>query len=515
MKKLYIITLTLGTILLISSCSDFLDRQPLDVLSPDKFETEADVRNAVNGIYRILIQRNEFRVQPLSQDFMSDDAICRDPKYGELLVWRGEQSPKDSRCTLDKWSRNYEGILRANTVLINTPSVYIKDETTKNRYIAEALFLRAYFYADLVDFFGDVPFRTEPEGIDKKESPRVPKETIIANILLDLDQAIQLLPVTYSSPLDYGRATKGAALALKARICLYNNLWDMAITACRDVIALNKYNLHPSYDELFTSAVEKTNKEVIFSAQYISGKATEDLSNIFWSKLSANTSYMMSHNLVEDYYMKSTGLRYNDPNSDYKDTDPFTNRDPRFLYTIIIDEPNMGGTNTGYRIKKLVEENLNPSRIHNNGELDYPLIRYADVLLMLAEALVEQGNYSDNEVIALVDQIRQRGDVNMPTIESVEAKNGKKLSTDELRQIIRHERRVEFPLEGLRMSDIHRWNIGSTAMTDCYSCVKNADGTYGKLVYMTRSFNSTKGYLWPIPLIELQTNPIENNPGYY
>jgi hypothetical protein len=512
MKRFSFIYTATVTAILLFSCSDFLDREPVDVLSPERFSTETDVLNAVNGIYRKLIQRNEHRIQPLSQDFMSDDAICKDPKYGELILWRGEQTPDDDGCVLDKWSRNYAGILRANTVLHNISDVYVKEDSIKNRYMAEALFLRAYFYADLVDFFGDVPFRIEPEGIDKKESPRVAKETVIANILLDLNTAIHYLPVTYSA-VDYGRATKGAAMALKARICLYNGLWDMAISACRDVIALNKYELHPSYAQLFTIDVEKTNKEVIFSAQYIANKNTEGLSNNFWSKLSANTSYLISYNLVEDYYMKSTGLRYDSVNSGYVNTAPFSNRDPRFTYTILLDESNMGKSNTGFRVKKLVEEN--PLKLHNNGELDYPLIRYADVLLMLAVALVESGNYSDGEVISFVNQIRQRPDVQMPSIESVEGKNGKKLSQKELREIIRHERRVEFPLEGLRLSDIKRWDLGETNLTDCYTCVKNQDGTYDKAVFMSRTFNAAKGYLWPIPYIEIQTNPVPNNPGYY
>ena len=521
MKAIKYITGTVLSTLFLCSCSNFLEREPIDFYTPEDISTQNDILQAVNGAYRMLIYKPGDRLQPLSHDFMADDGFCNDMNYGELLVWKGDQTPDDDKCIKDKWERDYAGILRANTVLYYAPTIVGLDETLCKRYMAEAKFLRAYFYADLIEIYGDVPYRTETEGLKKKISPRVDKETILYNILLDLDEAAKDLPEEYDA-VDYGRATKGAAYALKARICLYNHLYDWCIDACRNVIALNLYDLHPSYKELFTVAVEKTNKEYIFTQQFIQGKNSEGLSGIFWTKLSAYSAYQISHNLVEEFYMKSTGLRYDVEGSGYSKFAPYSDRDPRLLYNIKIEQGDMTGKNhTGYKAQKFVDDAANPSGIHRDDEIDYPLIRYADVLLMLAEALVESGSYDYDEVVGLVDRIRQRGDVMMPTIGQVEGKDGP-LSQDELRQVIRHERRVEFPLEGLRYSDIRRWEIGPEALTDCYAVVKITDNSdpenpstyYDKTVFMKRTFNTAKGYLWPIPAIEIQTNPMVNNPGY-
>lgn len=521
MKKALSIPLLCLALSGLGSCSDFLDRDPDGIMTPGDIRLEKDILNALNGTYRALIlDRN----QPFCQDFMGDDAYCNDPGYGELLIWKMEQTPSDMKYTLDKWSRNYEGILRANTVIAYAPGVHFDDASLRARYIAEALVLRAYFYADLIDFYGDVPFRTEPEGLKKRISPRVDRQNVMMNILMDLDNAVGDLPKTYRNPADHGRVTQGAALALKARICLYNKRWDWAVEACREVIGLGVYDLHPSYRELFTPAVEKTNKEYILTQQYVAGKDSEGLSGIFWTKLSAYGAFQIAHNLVEEYRM-TDGRRYDDPLSGYTDTAPYANRDPRLLYTVKVDAvADMSGTShTGYKAQKFVDDAANPDKIHRNDEVDFPLIRYADVLLMLAEALVEKGEYDYDEVTGLVDRIRQRGDVRMPTVAEAEERfAGRRLTREELREAIRHERRVEFPLEGLRYSDIRRWEIGPEALGDCYAIRKVTDDTdpddittrYEKVLFMKRTFNAAKGYLWPVPAIEIQTNPMPQNPGY-
>lgn len=519
MKKIFRFIIFLIIPSMMVSCSDFLDRQPMDFFQPDDINEPEDIEKLLTGTYRTLIYRKNLRVQPLSQDFVADDGYCDLQSYGEQLLWMGEQTPNDGYLEQDKWERNYMGILRANSVIEYAPKIKKLSASLRNRYIAEAKFLRAYFYADLIDYYGDVPYRTEVEGLKEKISPRVDKNVILNNILLDLDEAAEILPVGYENMEDFGRATKGAALALKARVCLYNYKYDWCIKACRAVMDLGKYELHPSYEELFTAKVEKTNREYIFTQQYVAGKSNEQLSGIFWTKFAQWSGYMVSYNLVEEYYMKSTGLRYDSEGSGYTDTTPYVDRDPRLGYTLTLSSGS--DTFTGFKVKKFVDHEANADKIPYNDEVDYPLIRYADVLLMLAEALVESGNYDYYEVCSYVDAVRQRGDVLMPTIENAEGKYHT-LSTDELRDVIRHERRVEFAIEGLRYSDIRRWKIGPEAISDCYSFVKitNTDDPenpftyYEKQLFVKRTFNEAKGYLWPIPAIEIQTNPIPNNPGY-
>lgn len=511
--------------LVLSSCQGFLDREPVDFFYPDNIQTGDDVKNLLTGTYRTLIKQDRDMLMPSSHDFMCDDGFCNSPSYGELQIWRGSQTSYDGYFETEKWTRDYEGILRANSVIYYASQVSDLESGLRDRYMAEAKFLRAYFYADLIEFYGDVPYRTEIEGLKEKISPRVSKDEILNNILLDLDEAAEVLPAQYSSDTDFGRATKGAAYALKARICLYNYKYDWCIEACRKVMELGIYDLHPSYKELFTPAVEKTNKEYIFQQQFVAGRSAEKLSGIFWTKYSAYSAYMVSQNLVDEYYMQSTGLRYDDPESGYNRTSPYSDRDPRLLFTVKVDQGTMTGTeSTGYKLQKFVDDVANASKVHRNDEVDYPLIRYADVLLMLAEALVETGSYDYDEVVGYIDRIRQRSDVLMPTVAEVEGNDGHQLTDEELRDVIRHERRVEFAFEGLRYSDIRRWKIGPEAMTDCYAAViveetdpddpETVTTYYDRKLFMERTFNESKGYLWPIPAIELQTNPMENNPGY-
>lgn len=517
--KVFNIFVQMMTAAAVVSCS-FLDRDPADFITRDDIKVENDVKRVLNGAYSALLMNRE---QPVSLDFITDNGYCNDPKLGENVFWRMAQTPQDTKLTLGKWSRNYAGILRANSVIqyaqdvvypTNANEQYSNGPERRNNQIAQAKILRAYFYADLVDYYGDCPWRTEPEGLVKKISPRVDKNTIINNILLDIDESLEYLPVEYTNPLEYGKITKGAALALKARICLYAGYWNWCIDACRRVKALNVYELEP-YSKLFTEEYEK-NKEYIFTIQYVTDKIAEGASAIWWSKYSASNQYQVSYNLADDFYMID-GRPSDDPESPFSWTDPYAKRDPRLFYTVsryTSAESELTTTSaTGLKMKKLVLEN--PEKIHNNDGQDFPLIRYADVLLMLAEALVETDVYDYAEVCSLVDAVRQREDVGMPKIADAEEKFiGRQLNTDQLRNVVRHERRVELALEGLRMSDIRRWDIGPEAMTDCLA-VRTDGTTWHVINFASREFDHTKGYLWPIPAIEVQNNPMQNNPGYY
>lgn len=512
--------------LLLVSCS-YLDRDPADFITPEEIDVENDVKLLLNGAYAALAI---YKQLPVSLDYISDNGYCNDPNCGENVYWRMAQTPSDTRLTLYLWARDYAGILRANSVIHYAPLVNYSSNTReqfrngperRNNQIAQAKVLRAYFYLDLIDRYGDCPWRTEPEGVERQVSPRVSRETILSNILLDLDEAIPYLPEEYSNPnytnsvAEYGKFTKGAALALKARASLYFGYYDWCIDACREIIGMNRYALEP-FSHLFTEEYEK-NKEYIMTIQYIPDRTAEGASAIWWSRFNSSSQYQISYNLADEFYMLD-GL----PSSKsplFSWTNPYERRDPRLGYTMeryTSGEKEVASIyHTGLKLKKFVSPN--PENIANNDGQDFPLIRYADVLLMLAEALIETDEYDYDEVCSLINQIRTREDVGMPTIaESEEAAQGRKLSTSQLRQVLRHERRVELAMEGLRVSDIRRWDIGEQAYSDCYAIREDGTGTgYKKIVFATRRFDTAKGYLWPIPSIETQRNPMPNNPGYY
>lgn len=133
----------------------------------------------------------------------------------------------------------------------------------------------------------------------------------------------------------------------------------------------------------------------------------------------------------------------------------------------------------------------------DNGQ-DFYVVRYAEVLLSLAEAMVQKGGYAYSDVTALVNEVRQRADVNMPTVEEVE---GTSLSKDELLEVIKHERRVELAFEGLRLFDLYRWKELDKAVAN----IENERTMYG-LAYEARKFNGERDYVWPLPTAELDTN---------
>jgi len=517
-KLLYILAITVLAISSNSCTDDFLDRQPIDFMSPSSITTEADIVNALNGTYNALILEKK---QPWAIDFMVDVGYCNDPSFGEVTFWNGAQTPVGTGYQLSKWNRNYQGILRANTVLNKLDEIIMPD-ANRERYRGEALVLRAYFYGDLIEFYGDVPLRLKPESLNDKVSPRVDREQIFNMVISDLDSAAKRLPVTYPTSAN-GKITKGAALALKARLCLYNKDYAKVIEACREVMGLGVYSLHPSYAGLFLPANEN-NKEFIMTQQYIPNKSDLGLSGEFWTNLYAYAAYQVPYNMIDAFYMKdgkpSSASILFDPKH------PYNNRDPRLDFVVlcpfrkdgygVVFDPTKTVIAAGAKVRKFIDY-TNTTKVHRIDGGDFPLIRYADVLLMLAEALVESGTYDYDEVTGLVDMIRQRGDVKMPKVASAEGAGGKILSTEELRQVIRHERLVEFPFEGLRWSDVKRWDIGAEAFTDAkkVKVTKTAtDTTYTIGVLATRSFNTQKGYLWPIPELEIMTNPMPNNPGY-
>jgi len=503
----------------------------MDFVSPDNFSTENDIILALNGTYQALMADKR---SPISLDFITDNGIVTLANTGEIEFWDQTQTPI-SAPAVRKWEQNYAGILRANTVLKYIADVPM-EESKRQRYTGEALFLRAYFYADLVDFYGDVPFRTEPEGLEKKDAPRMDKSVIVETILADLTQAAEYLPNpgTYSGS-DVGRATKGAALALKAKVALYNKRWDEAATACQQVEELGYYALYPNFYAMFSGEAAENNPEVIFDIQYLQNQASKGMSHEWKTYFNSWSSYMGLQNLEKMYYM-ANGKPIDDPTSGYDAGRPWEGRDPRLGYTFVLPYSMDGHTVAGavkyyfpvqkqsanfssLRIRKWVDySDGNVNSISGNNII---LLRYADVLLMHAEALLESANWAADkpEILRLVNTVRQRPGVKMPTVEVLE---GADVGQAELREIIRHERRVEFAFEGTRLSDIRRWEIGPEAFTDAIGyrpellTTNESTAVYETYAFRQRSFNANKGYLWPIPEEEMQTNLAitANNPGY-
>lgn len=539
MKILPNIIACVGTALLVSSCADYLVREPQDALDPATFFTSQDnAIIAVNGIYNAALEPVKGRTYAIDLDCMSDNMYNYSRNQNTQEFGQGTQG-SSSVYALNLWSRGFRGISRANTLLTWLDRCYeitVPANDIRDRLRSEALFLRAYFYSELIDFFGDVPmYLAQVDLADSK--PRTPKAQIVTQILGDLEEAARHLPARYESA-DMGRATCGAALALKGKIELYNGMYAEAAETLREVIELKdengalRYDLNPLYREMFLPQHEN-NIEVIFDIQYMKNAYSQGLSHQLYTFTYEWNSYCPTVSLAECYYTRGgypvtwnaqTGL-YESADPAFDSTYPYRNRDPRLDQSIIMPATDNGrGTiflpnsanHTGMKIRKW---NDYTETEKNNSEHNIILIRFADVLLMRAEALVESGSYDDAEVRGLIDRVRQRPSVMMPKVEDAE---GTDLGPEALRAIIRHERRVEFAFEGTRISDIRRWRIGPDAMRDAYG-YKYQDARLTPAKYTpykvdTRSFNPARDYLWPIPQNEINTNPFINapnqNPGY-
>lgn len=518
MKKVYKnIILVLCSVFMSGCIDNLLDRNPIASLSPATFyQDENQCKMALMGVYSAL--------QPVTTtywyqlDLMSDDGYSAYSWVGskEFGEWQ-QNSSSISAC--DRWTQDYKMIVRANTFMLNLKDAPINDDV-KVKMMAEAKFLRAYAYADLITFFGDVPIVEESQTLENAYVSRTPKGEVLNYLLDDLDAAKDVLPLQYSG-VDVGRVTKGAALALKCRILLYNEQWEDAASAAKDVMDLNLYDLYSDYAGLFAEANEN-NVEVIFDVQYIKTLQAQPWPStcLYFTVWNGPE---ITNDLVESYYMQN-GKPITDPSSGYDEQDPYKNRDPRMAASLVLPGSQFGSITfipatsqmlCGVRPRKYADiGNSNP----DNCAINQIVMRYADVLLMRAEALIESNNI-DDEVYELINTVRQRPSVNMPKIQDVEGTN---LSQDALRKILRHERRVEFFLEGLRYVDMLRWKdeslihdvygYNTTALSDPSDPSK---WKFEKVKIATRKFDASKGWLWPIPLTERQNNSnLTQNSGY-
>ncbi len=537
MKKTTIILTALALGITLISCSDFLNTEPLDFVSPDNYlENEQQAEVLINGAYAALTGGSEPEsFFPIHLATATDDAYDPQPWHYTTELANG-QANANSSWPRWKWSRDYKGISRCN-VFINSIFKATISPQIANRFVGEAKFLRAWFYHDLITFFGDVPLILEPGDLSNSKPSRTPKPEVITQILKDLEEAIPHLPLKYENAKDNGRITKGAAIGLKARVLLYENRWADAARAAKDVMDLNHYKLYPSYQGLFLEQNENAAASEVMFQRYYTGKI--DPGETF-KMLAEYPALQVTKQLADSYYMND-GFPINE-SPKYDPANPHMNRDPRFYaslyypgskylnYKFNTPDPSVSTDSvtisvwivgwTGYRCKKHVDGTL--TDIINDGRNTY-FMRYAEMLLTFAEA-ENEANGPSEAVYNAIDQLRDRANM----IRLSESMPG--LSKDKMREIIRNERRVELALEGMRWADIRRWKIGEKVMVNALGLDSSkliegqypGDGKgesdkwqYVEKVIDVRQFNPSRDYLWPIPQYELDANEnMVQNPGY-
>ncbi len=492
-------------VLALTGCSkNFLERQSLTQLGDASFwKNEQDAILGINGIYDVLQDRvlysgnlNGTAGLPMYDNF-GDNAYNSYKFEGPGNFMVANIDPSNALFS-SLWSSLYKGIGRANVALENIakiPSTAISD-SSRNVLLAQALFLRSVFYVHLAVYFQDAPLIL---NVQKLEDAYVAKNSYVEisnQIIKDLKVAADKLPVSYPAG-QYGYATKGAALGMLARFQLYNKDYQGVLDNTNTILSLG-YSLNPAYAQLFTEQGEFS-KEIIFSVRFNQDVTNngETFSSVFLAQPKVDEQPMP--NLVKDYYCTDGKPITSSPL--YSAANPKANRDPRlaasvyFKNDVFLTDVNKvftGNTATTYGLKKYIRTAASASGIgvFNPGGQDFIVLRYADVLLMKAEAMVELNQLGG--VPALVNQVRAR--VNMPGVETAE---GVGLSQAALRAVVRHERRIELAFEGLRYYDLKRWGTLQQAFQSVI-----ADNVPGYLAI----YQPAKSEIFPVPLSELNAN---------
>lgn len=526
-----------------SSCSDFLDRYPLEELSDESFwKTEKDAEMAVSNLYNVL------PTWDVDEAINSDDAV-HGIKWAAGNQSKGVYDPADYG-----WSGEYGYIRQANLVLEKIQEMDLSEDAYK-KLEGQARFFRAYTYFTLIRSFGAVPYIDKPlELTDVENITRTPKDEVYAKVMEDFDIAIANLPVQWDEA-NSGRITKGAAMAMKARAALYYNNWETAMTEAKNVMDLGQYELYDKdntgrYKELFWEVADGCD-EFILSVQFNAPTRThyligwECFPTLGWGGLNPTQSLV-------DAFEDINGAPITSEASVYDPTNPFANRDPRLEVNVLHDGETMYGvtikvaplsssgntgigqhgdaTATGYYQQKWLDPSIDPQSTGWDMGKDWVVIRYAEVLLTYAEAKNELSPL-DPSAFDAVNQVRHR--VGMPDLQNTDPTKPTYCGTqDDLRKRIWNEWRVEFALEGgKRQWDIRRWGIAKDVLNapfeglrytlvDDPNAPKGDNGKkcilyVGEPLKLAGSHYEDHNYLLPIPQTEIDLNPkLEQNPGY-
>ncbi|MEX2336418.1 MAG: RagB/SusD family nutrient uptake outer membrane protein [Fulvivirga sp.] len=463
-----------------------LDLNPLSEGSSENwYSDETEIELSLNDLYRTYLWDLEIN---LIAERMTDNWTQR---QSVRPFSAGSINSEWSRSE-DLWLSTYKGITRANTILssLDNAEGKVSDEKLE-QFAAEAYFFRAVFYSRLAFFYGDVPYYTGYITIDEAfEMGRTDKEAIMENAYKDFDIAIRDLPVEYGGS-ELKRATKGAAMAFKARAALYMYDYEIARDAAKACIELEEYSLHPHYGEYFLSKT-RNSPETIFAIPRSFELGESWGAKNFYTRTPGGSNVAQPSWELFAAYPAIDGLPI-DESTFFDPQDPFENRDPRLAMTIaefgkehlgVIYDPNPYTTEilnvqtgemipnrdartvdtyaayNGLALKKGVDEDWTDD---NETDFDIRIMRYADVLLMYAEAKLELGEI-DAATLNAINQVRARA-YGVVVTETSEYPEITTTNQDELRTILRNERRIELAWENRRFDDLLRWRLADEALT--------------------------------------------------
>lgn len=524
------------------SCND-LEQPPTNQYTDANFWTPERAEYMVNTAYSQM-----YSIDKMINDECLSDNIAATRSDGSFEVRKGAALPTSGRFS-GEWSDGYRGIKSCHVFLDNVEAQDI-EEGKKESLKAQVRFIRAFLYFRLTNFYGDIPFFTQDITLEEAQTiSRSPRADVIKFVHDEMAEILPLLPTNQVEVT--GRITKGAAAMLDARAYLYDSDWANVATICRNFMngQYGTYKLHPNYKALFSEAEEYSkdyNEEVILARSYAplvySWNYGGDMQDMFPVAVQGRTPDIIPLQSMVDNYLMLSGYAIDEAGTDYDPADPYKNRDPRMTHTIFYDgydlatelaefkeagffntervvfnggfyqakNPDAAVTDnytedgnafcrTGYGMRKFYAPQ---APMDWNSGLNAIMMRYADVLLMYAEAMQEQGQMSASVWNETIRPIRERAGFTA-------AKALDYPTSGNMREIIRNERRAELALEGLRYWDIKRWKAGSKYLS---GPIGGASFTTWTDTYM---FNEGRDYLWPVPESQYSLNPnLGQNPGW-
>ena len=552
-KHIFYSIIALAGATLASCKKDYLDVVPTDRVADVTILSDSSLFNdyVINRYMSIKLQDKEgegtnpgfgrgFEYAMWSS--ASDEAIYNNDD-NTWLMQRGLLAPENTGIAGTIWGRSYRSIRECNYGLNNIIQVQMS-EGLRNKLRGELHFVRAFRYHDLIRNYGKVILMGDKvynlsDNMAEANYTRASIKEGLDYAVAELDSAIQYLPAANDDKWQLGRATKGAAMALKARLLLYaasplynTGTWEAAAAAAKAVMDLTQYSIAPDYAKLFLNV---NNNEIIFCRQYAIGArhVCMEIANgpNGYNGWAGNSPLQ---NLVDAYEMKS-GKPITDGTSGYDAANPYANRDARFYASILYngasyrgstiqgytpggkdskDGPsNWNSTKTGYYLRKFMDDN-NP--IDNPWEVaglqPWIYMRYAEVLLNYAEAQNEAVG-PDATVYSAINQIRQRASVNQPVLVAG-------LSQAEMRDVIRRERQVELAFEEHRYYDVRRWKIAmQTENVPAYGVdvtIVNGKTVYTRKEALSGRLFLERNYWLPIPRTEIlaSNNKLDQTTGY-
>lgn len=494
-------------------------KSTLDTVNPNSQTTQtfwltaSDAVKGVNAAYGSLtIDGSYMRFSPIVQDTRSDDAVSNSPWDQVYNMGKFNINSSGDGC-LFSWTAYYQGVLRANEVLKYVPDITM-DQDLKNRVLGQAYFLRGLYYFHLANFYKNVPMPLVPAASSADYIvPQQQQAAVYAQVISDFKQAKELLPVSYLNlntiDAQVGRATQGAAAAYLGKAYLFTKDFASAAKEFKFVVDLNAYQLMANYQDNFFLNAEN-NAESIFEVQFsldaggtvlgwggdpVSGWGVTSARGItYGASIFGYADVQPSRALYDEYLEEKTSTGADDPRLDVT---MYYNKPGAMLYGKLFSEAYAGSSslNNLYCHKYENGETLT-AEVWRSG-VNERLMRYADVLLMYAECLNEEGNTV--AAYPYIQQVRNR--VGLPDL----ALTKPGMSQAEMREQIGHERFLEFSLEGHRFDDIRRWGWLQDATKLAW--LKARDTEFS-------SYASGREYL-PIPLTEVQTNTsLVQNSGY-